>query len=133
MTRKTLIDYYSDEELQSAQNDLDILVHYNHDGSYNIEYATPLSPNETPVIPKHVDYSDKIYNIHKKLSEYCAMQSLPFIANYNSCAKFGELVYQYVGGDSAISPPQYKKDISTTPSAPPTSPASTDDDSSILI
>ncbi len=93
MTRKSKRQHSNDDqELQAALQDPNASVHYNHDGSYNIEYKSPEPELERK---EHKDYFDTICNIHQQLTEYCSQQGL-FLLDCGDGSDFCDLIYQFV-------------------------------------
>lgn len=82
MGKYTKLDYeIDDKELQKALKDPNARIHYNFDGSYNIEY---IDPDETdPYIKPDKDYSKELTSIYRELVEFCQQQGLPFLNKCN--------------------------------------------------
>ena len=83
------------EELEAALNDPDVIVKYNHDGSYYIEYKEP-SPEPEPVPVK--DHFDTMYRVYYGLIEHCRKQGLPFL-DLGGFTEFNELLWDHVPDD----------------------------------
>ena len=92
MTRKSNKKLIDDDELQAAIKNPNATIHYNHDGTYNIEYKEP-SPE--PVV-EDLDYSDQMYNVHLEIVQYCRQQGLCFLDHISSFANFCNLINDFI-------------------------------------
>nr|QBK87699.1 MAG: hypothetical protein LCMAC202_00350 [Marseillevirus LCMAC202] len=91
MTKKKRKNSDSDQELQVALQDPNAIVHYNYDGSYNIEYETP-SP-EPKYKKAYKNYFNTMYHIYHQLTEHCSQQGLSFLDRGN-ISNFYDLIYK---------------------------------------
>lgn len=93
MTKKNKQQIQKDieEELRSIQEKSNVAIHYNYDGSYNIDYINDEEPNTDPTHDFYDIYYERIYSIFTTLREFSHQQG--YLAFNNDFSEFYDLLY----------------------------------------